>query len=236
MNAIILAAGVGHRMYELTRTKNKVFLSIGGMPIIEQLIIYLKEAGIDDITIVTGHRNEMFQPLANQYHVKLLLNRYYSLCNNLYSLKLAFGSIDDTIILHGDVALFKNIFLQMPKKSFAYTVLHNSKGIPQRHPVIDENQVIQHIETRMEDAYITTLLGIYYFCKEDVARIQMFLDLKLTQKLVKNYYLEWEDILIKELFNQHLSSYQIDRKYAIDVNDKQSYFYAIKTYETYWKI
>lgn len=60
MNAIILAAGVGHRMCELTRTKNKVFLSINGMPIIEQLIIYLKEAGVNDITIVTGYHNEMF--------------------------------------------------------------------------------------------------------------------------------------------------------------------------------
>lgn len=142
---------------------------------------------------------------------------------------------EDTIVLHGDVALFKNVFLQMPKQSFAFTLLHNSKGVPQRHPIVDDDQMIQHIEIRTEDAYITSLLGIYYFCKGDVARMLMFLDQCLTQKLVKNYYGEWDDILMKELFNRQLLSYQLDSKYAIDINDKHDYFHAIHIYETYWK-
>lgn len=61
MNAIILAAGLGSRFREITQKKHKALLPLpNGIPNIEQTIIYLKQAGIHEIHIVTGYFAEQF--------------------------------------------------------------------------------------------------------------------------------------------------------------------------------
>jgi len=54
MKGIILAGGTGSRLYPLTKITNKHLLPIGKYPMIYHSIFKLKEAGIDDILIVTG--------------------------------------------------------------------------------------------------------------------------------------------------------------------------------------
>ena len=71
MKAVILAAGVGHRFKELTKYKNKAFFTIGQTMVIKQIIQYLLQAGIRDITIVTGHRHEDFSILKKNYPIHI---------------------------------------------------------------------------------------------------------------------------------------------------------------------
>lgn len=235
MNAIILAAGVGHRMYQLTRSKNKVFLSIGGITMIEKIILYLKDAMIDDISIVTGHCHDLFKPLVQQYQVKLIYNRYYSIYNNLYSIKLMADKINDTFIIHGDVALFKNIFQQIPEESIIYAVCHNSKGIPQRHLILDDNNKVNHIEECAKDADILTFLGMYYFKDEEARKIRTYLKDDLTLKKMKQYYGQWEDILLAALPEHKMRVLTLDKVYGLDVNNEKDYFHAVQLYESYWR-
>ncbi|KKC49267.1 MULTISPECIES: sugar phosphate nucleotidyltransferase [Paenibacillus] len=54
MKGIILAGGTGSRLYPLTKVTNKHLLPVGQYPMIYHSIYKLKEAGIDDILIVTG--------------------------------------------------------------------------------------------------------------------------------------------------------------------------------------
>ena len=49
MNVVILAAGVGARMKNLTKSSPKCFLKINGVSLIERLIGQLKNLGIVDI-------------------------------------------------------------------------------------------------------------------------------------------------------------------------------------------
>ncbi|RCV64788.1 bifunctional UDP-N-acetylglucosamine pyrophosphorylase / Glucosamine-1-phosphate N-acetyltransferase [Methanophagales archaeon] len=58
MKAIILAAGEGKRMRPLTYEKPKVMLPIAGKPIIEHLLVEVKEVGIDDFIFVVGYHDE----------------------------------------------------------------------------------------------------------------------------------------------------------------------------------
>jgi len=51
---IILAGGMGTRLYPLTKVTNKHLLPVGGEPMIYHPIQRLVESGIDDIMIVTG--------------------------------------------------------------------------------------------------------------------------------------------------------------------------------------
>ena len=61
MNAIILAAGMGKRMGNLTKNKPKCFLEINGVPLIERLIKQLRNFGVKDISIVTGYKSRQFK-------------------------------------------------------------------------------------------------------------------------------------------------------------------------------
>lgn len=54
MKGIILAGGTGSRLYPLTKVTNKHLLPVGKYPMIFHSIYKLKQAGIQDILVVTG--------------------------------------------------------------------------------------------------------------------------------------------------------------------------------------
>ncbi|MCL6601784.1 MAG: NTP transferase domain-containing protein [Paenibacillus sp.] len=54
MKGIILAGGTGSRLYPLTKVTNKHLLPVGKYPMIFHSVFKLKQAGVNDILIVTG--------------------------------------------------------------------------------------------------------------------------------------------------------------------------------------
>jgi len=61
MKAVILAAGKGTRMRELTREIPKPMLRVQGKPILEHILTGLLSAGIRDVFIVTGYQAETIE-------------------------------------------------------------------------------------------------------------------------------------------------------------------------------
>lgn len=61
MKAIVLAAGKGTRMGELTEEVPKPMLEVKGRPILESILEGLKWAGIKDIALVTGFKAEVIE-------------------------------------------------------------------------------------------------------------------------------------------------------------------------------
>jgi len=67
MNAIIIAAGSGKRIsHEVTKTP-KSLVKVNNKPIIDYQISILKQAGIQNIIIITGPYHEKFQLTDVQY-------------------------------------------------------------------------------------------------------------------------------------------------------------------------
>ncbi len=64
MKAVILAAGKGERLGELTRNIPKPMIRIRGNPILEKVILLCKQAGIDEILI-------------NLYHLPEVITEYF---------------------------------------------------------------------------------------------------------------------------------------------------------------
>ncbi len=58
MKAVILAAGEGSRMRPLTYTRPKVMLPIANKPILEHLLMEIKQAGIGEFIIIVGYHDE----------------------------------------------------------------------------------------------------------------------------------------------------------------------------------
>jgi NDP-sugar pyrophosphorylase family protein len=61
MKAVILAAGKGTRMRELTAEKPKPMLVTLGKPILQHILEGLKEAGINEFCIITGFKAETIE-------------------------------------------------------------------------------------------------------------------------------------------------------------------------------
>ena len=59
MKAIILAAGRGSRMKELTEEIPKCLLEVEDKALLDRQIESLRGAGIDEIAIVTGYKREL---------------------------------------------------------------------------------------------------------------------------------------------------------------------------------
>src|SRR5438552_2127894 len=66
-----MAAGEGRRMRPVTERYPKPVLPIDGRPVIVTLLWELKAAGIEDVTVVTGHLAEQVERLVEGFPLRL---------------------------------------------------------------------------------------------------------------------------------------------------------------------
>lgn len=108
--AIILAAGYGFRMIPINNQTNKAFIEVKGEILIERLIRQLKEAGVENITIVVGYKKERFDYLVDKFKIKLVINMEYAMTNSFYSLYCARNLIGNSYIVSCDLYFEENPF------------------------------------------------------------------------------------------------------------------------------
>jgi bifunctional UDP-N-acetylglucosamine pyrophosphorylase/glucosamine-1-phosphate N-acetyltransferase len=109
MKAVILAAGEGSRMRPLTYTRSKVMLPIANKPILEHLLIEMKQAGIDDFIFIVGYHDEQIRSYfadGGQWGVKIQYITQIRQFGTADALRMAENSINDSFVLaNGDVII-----------------------------------------------------------------------------------------------------------------------------------
>lgn len=109
MQAIILAAGMGKRLGELTKNNTKCMVEVNGVKLIDRVLTYLSHLDLKRIVIVVGYKAEnLVNYIENQYgnlNVEFVENPIYDKTNNIYSLALAKDKFkeDDTLLLESDL-------------------------------------------------------------------------------------------------------------------------------------
>jgi len=123
MKAVILAAGQGSRMGKYTENLPKGMLRFNGKSLLASQIETLREAGIDDITIVTGYRGqEICFDNVKYYH-----NENYERTNMVVSLMCAAEELkDDCLIAYADILYTPELVRQMAAESAPVTVAVDS--------------------------------------------------------------------------------------------------------------
>ena len=124
MNAIILAAGMGTRLRPLTNEIPKCLVKVQGVPMVERQIEFLLDAGIRDITLVSGYKAEKLNFYQDKYGVNIVFNEKFDTCNNIYSLYKVLDRFGDTWVIEGDVFMNKNCFTRNIRQSTYFAKWH----------------------------------------------------------------------------------------------------------------
>ena len=109
MQAIILAAGMGRRLGELTSEHTKCMVSVNGKTLIDRMLTQLSALKLNRVIIVIGYEGQKLKKhIGNRYeylNIQYVENPVYDKTNNIYSLKLATDYLeqDDTLLLESDL-------------------------------------------------------------------------------------------------------------------------------------
>lgn len=118
MKAVILAAGKGTRMRELTNDIPKPMVEAHGKPILEHIISGLLHAGIHDIFIVTGFRAEAIENYfgdGSKWQAKIRYGRQLVQDGTGKAPELAkeFVGVSPFILTYGDILVPPENYLRM---------------------------------------------------------------------------------------------------------------------------
>ncbi|MBQ8139077.1 MAG: aminotransferase class I/II-fold pyridoxal phosphate-dependent enzyme [Lachnospiraceae bacterium] len=117
MQAIVLAAGMGKRLKELTKDNTKCMVKVGGVTLIERLLKQLEPYHLEKIIIVAGYEAEKLIGFVKTLDIKtpisFIINSIYDKTNNIYSLYLAKDELccDDTLLFESDI-IFEDSVLE----------------------------------------------------------------------------------------------------------------------------
>ena len=109
-NAIIMAADLSSRFVPLSYERPKGVLRVRGEALIERKIRQLKEAGVNDITVVVGYMKEALFCLEDAFGVKIRVNEQHASRNNNSTLMLVREQLGNTYICSSDDSFTENVF------------------------------------------------------------------------------------------------------------------------------
>ncbi|MBR5759797.1 MAG: aminotransferase class I/II-fold pyridoxal phosphate-dependent enzyme [Thermoguttaceae bacterium] len=117
MQAVILAAGMGKRLKELTRNNTKCMVKVNGVTLIDRMLRQIDKLGLERIIIVVGYEGQKLidyvETLDIQTPIVFINNPIYDKTNNIYSLALAKDWLvkDDTLLFESDL-IFEDSVLE----------------------------------------------------------------------------------------------------------------------------
>ena len=205
-NAVILAAGGSDISAKSVYNMPKGLFMKNGETLIERQIRQLKEAGINDITVVIGYKQELYFFLVDKWGVNIEINPDLKK-NNIYSLYIAKDFLGSTYILNCDNYFEENPFSQYEYNSFHATVY---KEDAHNELVVKKNQ-----SGRILDIYSCAKSGECIYG-------HAYLDAELSRRLVNFMDEEIDDFRVSALFWEEFINRHIDdldmyvREYSAD--------------------
>lgn len=109
MQAIILAAGMGKRLGDLTRNNTKCMVKVNGVPLIDRALTQLSRLDLSRVILVIGYEGDKLRAHVGESYKGLKItyieNPVYDKTNNIYSLSLAKKELqeDDTLLIESDL-------------------------------------------------------------------------------------------------------------------------------------
>lgn len=261
MQALILAAGMGKRLGELTHDRTKCMVSVGGRCLIDRTLDALEEAGINRVTIVVGYKGQVLKDhlKANPHplQIEYVENPIYDKTNNIYSLFLAKDVLlhDDTLLVESDLIFEPAVIhrlLDSPVPDLALVDRYSSWMDGTIVRVSEGGEILEFANSKKiahNDGWFKTV-NIYKFSRSFSEHYYVpFLE-AYCQALGHNEYYEQVLKVISMLDNTPLRAvrlggehwYEIDDVQDLDIaeslfepDDEKRYHLMAKRYGGYWR-
>lgn len=228
MQSIILAAGLGSRLGELTKECTKCMVKINGVTLIERMLRQLDRYGMDRIIIVTGYKGDVLkayvQELGINTPVVFVDNSDYQHTNNIYSLWLTRAYLEETdsLVLESDMIFEDKVIEKM-------LAVDNGCGtfVARPRPWMDgsivkldkDNNIIYFVDDeevkRIDPSYYHKIVSIYKFKKGYVSEKYMpYLNEYVEKNKNNNIY----ESLLKVI------NLDIEKKIAAEILDEEQWY------------
>jgi histidinol-phosphate/aromatic aminotransferase/cobyric acid decarboxylase-like protein/choline kinase len=234
MQAIILAAGMGKRLGNLTLNNTKCMVKVHNKTLIERMLDTLANAEVSQVVLVVGYKGENVKSLVGHHYkgMKIIYvwNDLYETTNNIYSLFLARKYLleDDTLLLESDIIFEEKIIYDVvedPRPTLALVAQYQSWMDGTVVTLDDDDNILRFVPKKdflFDEAqnYFKTI-NIYKLSK--AFSTNSFIPfLKAYQMAMgKNEYYEQVLKVITALETQELKVLRINSEKWYEIDDKK---------------
>ncbi len=220
MQAVILAAGEGNRMRPLTGNRPKVMLPIANRPILEHLLIEVKEAGIQEFVFVVGYGSEQVREYfgkGERWGVSIDYSEQRKQSGTADAIRMVESAVDGSfLVINGDVVIGREDIRRIGIKKY------NTMGVidvkdPRGLGIVElaGEKVVNICEKTDTPPGLTANTGIYLFTPE------IFEAIAKTEKSPRGEYEITDSLQLlmgteEGLRHQHLRSW-LDISYPWDL-------------------
>ena len=234
MQAIILAAGMGKRLKDLTKNNTKCMVKVNGVALIERLLKQLEAYHLTRIVIVIGYEGaklrDYVQSLAIKTSVFFVENPIFDKTNNIYSLYLAREYLcdDDTLLFESDLILEDAVIKRLiddPRETLALVDKYESWMDGTCVKISENDDILEFVpgkKFRFEEikSYYKTV-NIYKFSKHfSVTHYVPFLE-AYSAALGNNEYYEQVLKVITMLDDPEIKAKRLDGEVWYEIDDIQ---------------
>lgn len=235
MQAIILAAGMGKRLGELTKDNTKCMVEVNGVRLIDRTLNQLSRLELTRVVIVVGYEGQkLIDYIGDRYSDRLKIeyveNPVYDKTNNIYSLALAKEQLqeDDTILIESDLIFDDNMFsliIDNPYPNLALVAKYETWMDGTMVRISEDNDILNFVPKaafRYEDVdkYYKTV-NIYKFSKEFSRTKYVPFLTAYTTAVGNNEYYENVLSIITFLNKKELKALPIGNEKWYEIDDKQ---------------
>ncbi len=122
MKAVILAAGKGERLMPITSSRPKPMIPLAGMPLLAHTILGLRDAGIDEILLIVGYKEETFKNYfsdrLDKFNVKIEYVTQEEQLGTGHAVSYAqvFVKNEPFLLMYGDLITDSKVFKEIKEK------------------------------------------------------------------------------------------------------------------------
>ena len=235
MQAIILAAGMGRRLGELTKENTKCMVPVNGVRLIDRLLGQLSQLNLNRVIIVVGYQGQkLMDYIGHRYDGKLKIefaeNPIYDKTNNIYSLSIVKDKLqeDDTLLIESDLIFSDRLFpmlLDDPYPNLALVAKYESWMDGTMVRLDEDLNIVNFVSKEAFDyadvnSYYKTV-NIYKLSREFLQHQYVpFLD-AYTKAVGNNEYYENVLRIISMLNSHNMKALPIGNERWYEIDDKQ---------------
>jgi histidinol-phosphate/aromatic aminotransferase/cobyric acid decarboxylase-like protein/choline kinase len=238
MQAIILAAGMGRRLGDLTKENTKCMVPVNGVRLIDRLLGQLSQLNLNRIIIVVGYKGKELREYITSSlwgrsggaPIEFAENPIYDKTNNIYSLSIVKDRLqeDDTLLIESDLIFSDRLFpmlLDNPYPNLALVAKYESWMDGTMVRLDEDLNIVNFVSKEAFDyadvnSYYKTV-NIYKLSREFLQHQYVpFLD-TYTKAVGNNEYYENVLRIISMLNSHNMKALPIGNERWYEIDDKQ---------------